>query len=96
MQKSMSGRVLQAPACLSILDSFYSNKRLLSSPTWVNCDEADGPIEDVLLSVSCADFLKPGGNAGPMMGLEWKRNNFTIIFFGWKEEFKKGTIVDST
>lgn len=44
---------------------------LLFSQTWVwNSDETDGPMEHLLLPVSCEGFLKPGGNAGPIMGLD--------------------------
>lgn len=44
---------------------------LLFSQTWVwNSDETDGPMEHLLFPVSCEGFLKPGGNAGPIMGLD--------------------------
>lgn len=64
---------------------------MFSQTSLQNLEEADGPGEHLALLVSSEDFLKPGGNAGPIMGLKGEEKK--IYFF---QVGKKGSNTANT
>lgn len=59
---------------------------MFSQTSLQNLEEADGPGEHLALLVSSEDFLKPGGNAGPIMGLKGEEKKIYIFFKLEKKE----------
>lgn len=59
-----------------------------------NLEEADGPGEHLALLVSSEDFLKPGGNAGPIIGLKGEEKKKKVFFSSLKKS-KGGNIANT-